>query len=204
MIRIVLAVFIACSATLPSAAETIATSYSYFSIGGSTLTELERDLNRRGPMVRSTGQRHPGATRMNFRTNVSYAEQNGRCWIAKAQVTLTAKVILPRWRPPRRADSDTRLVWDALSSDIKRHEDQHVRIARDYARQLERKLERIGRQRNCALATRKAKAVTDKVLSDHDRAQARFDMAEGAGFEKRLLRLMRQRARTAQSNDVSG
>lgn len=204
MIRIIFAASISILSALPASAETIAKSYSYFSVRGTTLDELERELNRRGPKVMSTGQRHPGATRMQFTTSVGYAEQKGRCRITEAQVTVTAKVILPRWRPSRKADEDTRLVWDALSSDIRRHEDQHVSIARDYARQLERTLKQIGSQRNCKIAANKAKATMDRVLARHDRAQIKFDRVEGANFERRLLRLMRQRAKMVQSGEIAG
>ena len=74
MIRILLAA--AClSAALPAPAESLAKTYSYFSVGGTTLDEIEEQLNRRGPQVKSTGRRHPGATQMQFTTRLGYAEQ---------------------------------------------------------------------------------------------------------------------------------
>ncbi|MEW9808321.1 DUF922 domain-containing Zn-dependent protease [Mesorhizobium sp. ZMM04-5] len=204
MIRTLLAVAFMGLAILPASAENVSKTYSYFSVGGRTLEELEAELNRRGPTVKSTGQRHPGATQMQFNTRIGYAEQKGTCRVAEATVTVKATVILPRWRQRARADQDTRLVWDSLSIDIKRHEEQHVRIASDYARQLERKLMRIGRQKSCAIAAGKAKATADAVLKKHDRAQAKFDRIESANFEKRILRLMRQRINRIQSGEIAG
>ena len=53
-----LAVLAGASAT----AETLDETTRYFAIRGTTLAELDRDLNRRGPFVAETGLRHPGAT----------------------------------------------------------------------------------------------------------------------------------------------
>src|SRR5690606_15005250 len=143
MNRILLAAFLLCLAAVPASAESVTKTYSYFSVGGTTLDELEDQLNRRGPKVKSTGQRHPGATQMQFNTRLGYTEKRGSCRITEANVTVKAKVILPRWRHRGRADRDVRLIWDTLADDIKRHEEQHVVIARKYARQLERKLVRL-------------------------------------------------------------
>ena len=98
------------------------------------------ELNTRGPQVKSTGRRHPGATQMEFTTKLGYRERGGYCRIAKATVTVKAKVILPRWRQRSKADADVRLIWDTLSSDIKRHEESHVVIAKNHARELEQAL----------------------------------------------------------------
>lgn len=204
MIRILLAASLVGLTALPSAAESVTKTYSYFSIGGTTLDELEDQLNKRGPEVKSTGRRHPGATQMQFNTRLGYQEKGGYCRVAEATVAVKAKVILPRWRQRGRAEQDVRLIWDTLSADIKRHEEQHVAIAQDYARQLERKLVRLGRQKNCAIAAEKAKATADKVLAKHDKAQAKFDEVESANFEKRLLKLLRQRMKMVEAGQVAG
>lgn len=204
MIRILLSASLLGCAVQPSSAETVSKSYSYFWVGGTTLDELENELNKRGPKLKSTGQRHPGATRMQFNTRLGYAEKQGHCSIVEAKVTVNANVILPRWRKRARADQDARLVWDALSIDIKRHENQHVRIARYYAQKLERSLMRVGRQKDCAMAAQKAKAISESVLAEHEKAQVKFDLVESERFDKRLLRLMRQRSRMIQAGEIPG
>jgi predicted secreted Zn-dependent protease len=204
MIRFLLAASLLGLTALPAAAESLTKTYSYFSVGGTTLDELEDQLNRRGPQVKSTGRRHPGATQMQFNTRLGYSEKNGSCRITEATVTVKAKVILPRWRQRGKAEQDIRLIWDTLSSDIKRHEEQHVTIARSYARELEQKLLKLGRQKSCAVAGEKAKVTADKVLAKHDRAQEKFDLNESANFEKRLLKLLRQRMKMVEAGEIAG
>jgi predicted secreted Zn-dependent protease len=193
MKRICAALSVLLGLAAPTHATTFSKTYSYFSVGGVTLDEIETELARRGPQVKSTGQRHPGATQMEFTTRLGYAETPKSCKIAKATVSLKAKVILPRWRRPSRAEADVRLVWDTLESDIRRHEETHVVIAKDYARKLEQALLRIGRQKNCKVAAGKAEATQQRILGNHDRAQEEFDRVEALNFEKRMTRLMRNR-----------
>jgi predicted secreted Zn-dependent protease len=204
MIRTLLAASVLGLTISAASAETLSKTYTYFSVGGATLDELEDQLNRRGPRVRSTGRRHPGATQMQFNTRLGYMEKNGSCRIAEATVTVKAKVILPRWRQRGKAEQDVRLIWDTLSGDIRRHEEQHVAIAQNHARELERKLLRLGRQKTCAVAAEKAKATADKVLAKHDKAQQQFDRDESANFEKRMLKLLRQRMKMIEAGEIAG
>jgi len=177
----------------PAAAAGVTKSYSYFTIGGLTVEEIERELTVRGPQVKSTGSRHPGATQMEFKTRVKYGMKKKRCVVTDARVTVEARIILPRWNKRSRAGADVRLIWDTLASDIKRHEESHVVIAKNYARELEQALEALDPQRDCATAQAKVATLTDRILARHDEDQQRFDRIEGINFESRLLRLLRYR-----------
>ena len=179
--------------TIVADAATLSKTYSYFSIGGSTLDEIEAELMSRGPKVKSSGRRHPGATQMEFTSRIGYGEQNGSCRVVLATVNVRAKVILPKWRRPKGADRDVRLIWDTLESDIKRHEESHIIIAKNHARELEQALKAIRRKANCRQTAAEVKAVTAKVLARHDKAQDAFDRVEGINFESRLVRLLRYR-----------
>ncbi|MER8462872.1 DUF922 domain-containing protein [Mesorhizobium sp. M1409] len=178
---------------IPAGAANLVKTYSYFAVGGSTLDEIEAQLFKRGPEVKSTGTRHPGATQMAFTTRISYARTSSSCRIADAVVTVKVKVILPEWRRTRKADADVRLFWDTLSADIKRHEERHVEIAKNHGRELEQALEATYPQRNCDAAKAKAAAITAAVLARHDRAQVQFDRVESVNFQSRILRLLRYR-----------
>ena len=146
----------------PTQGASLSKTYSYFSIGGTTLDQIEAELSIRGPQVKSTGRRHPGATRMEFTTKLGYSESKGYCRISEVRVSVKAKVILPRWRQRSKADEDVRLIWDTLSSDIRRHEEGHVVIAKNHAREIEQKLKALYRQRNCQAAAEKARIAASR------------------------------------------
>lgn len=203
MRRLILAAGIALLAGPAAHAASVAKTYSYFTVGGTTVEEIEKELKRRGPQVKSTGLRHPGATRMEFTSRVGYGEKGGRCSIVSASVTVKANMILPRWNRRAAAAPDTRLIWDTLSADIKRHEESHVVIAKNHARELEEALRAIPRQRDCAAAQERAKEVTARILARHDEAQDRFDRIEGKTFESRLLRLLQYRIERIEAGQLA-
>ena len=73
-------------------------------------------------------------------------------------------------------------------------------IAKNHARELEKALLSIGRYRTCDEVTKRAAAVTKRILDKHEREQQRFDRVESAGFEKRLFRLLEYRMRSAKAS----
>ncbi|RWB53064.1 DUF922 domain-containing Zn-dependent protease [Mesorhizobium sp.] len=189
-------------AVMPAGAASLVKTYSYFSVTGRTLDDIEKQLTKNGPEVKSTGSRHPGATQMAFTTRVSYAQMANSCRIANAQVTVKVKVILPEWRRPRKADPEVRLFWDTLSADIKRHEERHVEIAKNHARELEDALRATYPQKTCEAAKAKAAEISAAVLARHDRAQVQFDRVESVNFESRIIRLLRYRMQRIQSGQL--
>ncbi|TYR33740.1 DUF922 domain-containing protein [Mesorhizobium microcysteis] len=202
MKKLVLAAGIMALASLPSHGASISRTYSYFTIGGVTLEEIEQELKKRGPQIGGQGARHPGATRMEFTTRVGYGESNGRCSVLQADVSVKATMILPRWNKRGRAETETRFVWDTLSSDIRRHEESHVVIAKNHARDMERALLQVRNEPSCEAAQSKAAAVSERILAAHDKAQDDFDRIEGINFERRLMRLMDYRMERIESGRI--
>jgi predicted secreted Zn-dependent protease len=175
---------------VPADAASVSRSYSYFNIGGTTPQELQRQLNERGPRLKSTGKRHPGAVEMQMVSRLTYTASPRSCRVSKAEVVVKAEFALPRWTDRARADAETRLLWEALSSDIRRHEEGHVEIARRFAGKLERQLLAMSPRSDCEAARSRAAEITRRVQAAQDEAQRQFDRTELAGFESRIMRLM--------------
>lgn len=179
---------------LQASAETIVhKSISYFTIGGKTAADLDRELQRNGPMLKTTGARHPGATRIRFGGDVTYVQQGSRCRVAKARVTVTTKILLPRWKNRRAANPKLALLWDTLAADIRRHEDRHAEIARLHARQMEEALTRLPAESTCAAVQKRVSVISAESIVEHDKDQARFDRVEAANFEARMIRMLKAR-----------
>lgn len=183
------------TALWPSVAlsETLTRSLSYFTIGGVTPLEIEQQLLKLGPQINGSSTRHPGATRMEFTSRIVYAKLPGDCRISQATVAIKATVTLPRWRRKASADVGSRLFWDALSTDIVRHEEAHLVIARNFARQLERGLVDLRGEANCTEMATTAQALQDRILSRHDAEQQRFDRIEAKSLDRRLLAKLKRR-----------
>lgn len=189
-----LAALLIATASLPAPAETIIRkSVTYFSIGGRTATELDREMMRRGPLSRTTGRRHPGATQVRFNGSATFLRKNGRCVVGDAKVSLSTKLMLPRWTNRRRANRQMALIWDTLAADIKRHEERHAEIARIHARDLEKAILKLSATRDCPELKARVNRVSQEAMIAHDKDQQRFDRIESANFERRMIRLLKYR-----------
>ena len=186
---------------LPAASETIIRkSTTYFAIGGRTASDLDREMSRRGPLSQTTGRRHPGATRIKFNGSATFIGKNGRCYIGGAKVSLSTRLMLPRWSNRRKATREMALLWDTLASDIKRHEERHAEIARTHARQLEKTILALPSMRDCPTLKARVNRVSQEAMIDHDKDQLRFDRIEAVNFENRMIRLLRHRIATRPLN----
>ena len=191
-IRLAIAALTLCLAPYPGAADPLITkTYSYFTISGTTGEEIERELASLGPMLSDTGTRHAGATRIKLGGSVNYIETDHRCRITDAVVKLETHLTLPRWKNRNRATRETVMIWDTLSSDIKRHEERHAEIARQYARKLEKALESLRPERDCKIMATRVDATTKKIVDRHAADQERFDRVEAISFERRMTRMLR-------------
>jgi len=181
----------------PAGSETIIRkSTTYFSIGGRTASDLDREMSRVGPLSQTTGRRHPGATQIRFNGSATFVGKDNHCYIGGAKVLLSTKLMLPRWSNRRKATKEMALLWDTLASDIKRHEERHAEIARTHARQLEKAILALPSARDCPTLKAKVNRVSQKAMIAHDKDQLRFDRIESINFENRMIRLLRHRIAT--------
>lgn len=180
-------------AALPVRAAELVRHDRSFAVGGATIEEIAKELSRRGPRVHSTGHNHPAATRMQFSTELGYRNEDGRCRLSRARTRVTVEVILPRWTGRRKAAEEVRILWDTLAADIRRHEEGHIVIARNHARQLESELRALYPERSCERLQAKVKATTAAVLAAHEEAQTRYDRIDNTNFSDRFARLLSYR-----------
>ena len=191
---LITAVLATAFAIAPASAAVVATrSYSYFDIRGKTADDLDAELSRRGPKADGSSARHPGATRIRFGGDATYIQDRGRCRVSNTRVTVHTQIILPRWRDRRGASRELSLIWDALSSDIRRHENRHAEIARLQARAMEQQILRLPSQSNCVLMQQMVTQVSTQGIEKHDALQAQFDRVEALNFQDRLMRILKNR-----------
>ncbi|MER0237255.1 DUF922 domain-containing protein [Fulvimarina sp. MAC8] len=176
----------------PSSAGQISESTQFFAVHGGSLAEIDRSLAQAGPVVPGSGQRHPGATSVQFDGRVSYKRVNGGCAVDRTDIKLKLKTTLPKWYRPKQVDSRTALVWRTLAADIHRHEKQHSDIAVSYLKRLESALKNLRPERTCRQMEAMANRVMSRYLAEHERAQREFDVIEGREVDLRLHRALQR------------
>lgn len=165
---------------------------SYFTLHGSTLAELDRELARKGPQTSKGDIRHPGATEVKFSGRVTYQPTGKSCRVAKVNFMLRLVKILPKWTPPRSASKTTVVVWTTLSDDIARHEGDHAKIAKMWLKKMESAVRNLGPERTCEAMEARVNAVGANYLAGHEAAQRQFDVVEGREMNRRLTRLLKR------------
>lgn len=192
--KFLIAASILFSAALPAQSASIFRDIKYYDISGKTAADLDYALSNKGPFLKSTGQHHPGAAEIRFDAKVRYGKENGkRCKVTGVYVNVHGKVFLPRWKQRKRAPLELALIWDTLSSDIKRHEESHLVIARVHASEMEQEIAKLHSRKDCAELRDDINRVTEKIMARHDKKQQHFDRVETINFEDRFERLLSYR-----------
>lgn len=189
--RAALVALVALGTAVPSGGAQISETVTYFTVRGSTLEEIDEELQERGPPVGVTGMRHPGATRVRFDGFVTYRTENGRCRVDETNLSLDVEMMLPRWEGSRKASAQTNVIWRTISQDIERHEREHADIARHWLRRMQGALRNLKPQRDCRAMEARVNATTHRYLQWHERAQRDFDIVEGREVNYRLRRALR-------------
>ncbi len=173
-------------------AASVIRKYRYFPVYGTTAEQLDKSLAKNGPKLNNGGESHPGATKIAFDARVKYRSDGKYCRVSDVRANVTATISLPSWQSRRRASADTRMVWDVLVKDIRRHEESHIIIARSHASELERQIRSMRNERDCAKLRANVDKITDRIFAKHDKAQQYFDRVETINFETRFERLLTQ------------
>ena len=179
-------------AAAPALAASIDQPTNNLNVRGTTLAQLDRELSRKGPTAGTAGTRHPGATKVSFGGNITYAPTRSGCRVNRTNFSLKLVKILPRWQAPKAAAASTVIIWRTLAQDIARHENDHAKIARNYVRRMEGAVLNLGPRRSCREMEAAVNAVTARYLREHEREQLEFDRTEGRDVNRRLQRLLKR------------
>lgn len=116
---------------------------NHYAVSGVSGRDLGRSMLRGG--ARTINLRHAIAattTRFDF-TDPVLAVERGRCVVKAITVRLSIEYQLPKWTGRHKANARLRRSWDAFYAELVRHEQTHGRIAREFARRIERELLRL-------------------------------------------------------------
>lgn len=149
----------------------------YYQVTGTTEKTIERQLSLRGPHIPGKG-RALAAAKISIEQRVQVAEAPGWCRVAGAKINIRADVTLPKWKERNSASPELRRKWDIFAAYAKAHEDVHIRIAEQYAAELERRLEAIPVQSDCKTVSKIVSAVSKDVVDRMNEVQDQFDRDE--------------------------
>ncbi len=163
----------------------------FYTVSGTSGKQLDREVRRKGPLKGHAF----AATEIRMTPDVEEEVLPGGCRIKRAKIKVAAHITLPKWNDRASADKDLRRGWDNLAAYAKWHEDQHVKIAETWAREMERALLGMPAEPTCSALARKAGTLVKGLAKRHNAAQLAFDAAE----TKRIRKIIREAERQAKS-----
>jgi predicted secreted Zn-dependent protease len=196
MLRRLLILLAPLSALLPSlpavALDVTRDSQSYV-VEGANTAEIRASLDRLGPLDPNTGRRFDAYTRWYLEWRFDSHNSWQGCEITRVWTLLRVTMLLPRHNSPSSLPETVREEWTRYLQRLVLHEEGHVRIPSEAAREIETALDRLHRS-DCATLEREANRIGNEALqrarateqgydnqTDHGHTQgARFPWTEGA------------------------
>jgi predicted secreted Zn-dependent protease len=149
---------------------------TYYIISGSTGEDLDREIATKGPLK---GHALASAAIKFVPVRIDYDESGGTCRFRDAKFRIDANITLPRWREQGFSrNRELRNAWLFLAEYARVHEENHIRIAEEYAAKIAKDLMALPPKKDCDSLDKAAEKILRKNKRDHDRAQNAFDKSE--------------------------
>ena len=177
--RVLAAAVVLLMPALAAAAPKVTEETVSYDVAGSTVSELLRDMGRRGAVDRD-GHRYDADTRWFVTWQYRFQRTDGGCRLEPVTVSLRIQYIMPRLKSGLPVTADVRERWDSFVAHLKTHEQGHGQHGRDAARDVEQTLRRL--VRSCDGIDAAANAAARQVISRYNRLDVEYDDKTRHGF----------------------
>lgn len=169
-------VLVACNTA--SASDSLRTDY--YRVDGNSVRSIRDALDRHGP-VGADGKRYHGNTSWHVSWNFTYAPAGSACVIRSVRVDTDTVMTLPQLAGTGTLPASVRVKRETYSAALRLHEDGHRRIAISAAREVERRLSRLGSSGGCKALESEANRVAQAILSDFRARERDYDRSTDHG-----------------------
>lgn len=186
MIRQLL-ILLAVLSSLPAAALEVIRDNQTYLVRGDSAEAIRASLDRLGPIDPASGRRFDAYTRWYLEWRFDSRSSFNACEIARVWTTLRVTMIMPRHGSPSSLPEDLRNAWTHYLQRLSFHEEGHVRIPSDAAREIETTLERLHRP-DCQALAQDANRIANSILQRAQATERGYDIqtdygrSEGARF----------------------
>jgi predicted secreted Zn-dependent protease len=152
--------------------------YEYYDVAANPKQRLATLLNNASP-IKEDGKTFHGHTKWHIRWNFTYGKsKSGECKLATTNVTLDAKITLPRLvgdSPEQQKQMEKYLI------PLKRHELGHYQIAQEAAAAVEQKLASLSGKANCSELEKTANATGKETVNAYNEKSRAYDIETDHG-----------------------
>jgi len=167
----------------------------FYSVSGKTGQQIFESIRVNGPRTGKAsltgGAGHAIATAefgIDF-INVKKEIVKNRCRVINVDLVLNVKYTYPKWKTPKGASKNMRREWKKFSNTVQWHEQQHTKIAKEYAKDYEKIIRktRFKASTDCDEFTISSMFRVQRAAIKSTRKQRNFDRKDlrrgGRGFK---------------------
>ena len=174
------------------AAPKVTSQTTTFPISGASGEALLRELERKGPKHGFTS-RAIAQTRYTMNTEAEWSHAGGICAVTRPKVRLDITYIYPEVKGE--VSGPLRSRWQRFMAGIRKHEEQHGRLAREMAAEADSAIAGLKIQdgKACGKLRAEMKRVVAAIVARYEARQRRFDVVEhsnGGNIEGLVKRLV--------------
>tara|TARA_R110000751_G_scaffold14886_1_gene48227 strand:- start:607 stop:1158 length:552 start_codon:yes stop_codon:yes gene_type:complete len=135
-----------------------------FDVVGITPDTIRASLNR--------DRQHSGS---HVTWNFNWESTPGQCRIVTASTEVTVTAHMPRLQPDAKRPTSVQQQWDGYVLALQAHQEKHVDLALDYARQIEEAILALPPATACSQLSQAANAAGQRLLSGLEAASREYD-----------------------------
>ncbi len=150
-------------------------SVSHYDIKGKTARQLQRAMDRRGPVDRNDGSRQWAQVNWYVNWKYRYRSDAKGCRITSVDTTVSVKYRMPRWRNIAAGSTNLQRSWRRTMAALRKHEDRHARHGISAARDIDAAIARMKPRRSCDELARAANALGKRIVRRYNRRDVDYD-----------------------------
>lgn len=150
----------------------VTTAIERYEIRGESFEDLKREFAAKG--------RHgyAGSTMAEVTYRFKSQKSDGECRVTEVRASCDARIKLPNWLNLPKAPAPMQERWKLAFDDLKKHEQGHVKICAEVAKDVERALWATPVGNDCYLVDLNARNRATKIIATMNDLQAAYDQCE--------------------------
>jgi predicted secreted Zn-dependent protease len=165
----------------PQSSFSVSSHQVYYQIQGNTAADLRAQMDRLGPVDRSTGKRYDAFANWIFSWRYRDRVVAGMCRFTGVKLVVQLKYTYPRWSPPAGVSARLARRWNRYLGVLRRHENGHGAIAVREGREILAQMRAIGPRGSCQRLQAAADLVGVRGVERTNRIEASYDARTSHG-----------------------
>lgn len=159
----------------PPPSPTINVNYSYYSLDGATIADIQHQMNQRGPWSELEAQHYFANTDWRVSWSYDYTMTDRGCILKNLQGKVDITFTLPQWRVPAEASPALVSSWNQFLGALQLHESGHMSHGVSAGQEVLQTLSQIPAAESCDALKTMARSAANQVIQHYNQQDLAYD-----------------------------